>query len=141
MAENLTSSPNSGNTLVVGSHYLSQYRAKDFKGKWQYGTYYYGCMYPTSWSAHYVNDENIDEKTLGQFTGLSDKNDIEIYGGEIIFNDDRKEYGVVKWDSKKAMFVTEYLVSKDCFPIWETLSNLYYSVGNVFDNPELLEGV
>ncbi len=37
------------------------------------------------------------------------------------------------------MFIVEYLESKDKFPLWESISNLNYSVGNIYENPELLE--
>lgn len=61
-----------------------KFRALDQNGNWQYGTYYYGCMYPTSFNGHYVNDTNIDENTLGQFTGLKDGEKIDVYEGDVI---------------------------------------------------------
>lgn len=83
------------------------------------------------------------ERSIGKkkslFTGLLDKNEKEIYAGEILFNDDRKEHCVVKWSEEEAMFITEYVVHKDCFPLSKSLSNLYCSVGNVYENPELLK--
>ena len=71
-----------------------------------------------------LNDNLIVE----QFTGLHDKNGKEIYECEILYNNDRKEHCIVK-----------YLESNDEFPLWESISNLYYSVGNIYENPELLE--
>jgi hypothetical protein len=74
-----------------------------------------------------------------QFTELEDKNGEEVYEGEIILNDDRNEVAIVKWDNKKAMFITEYVETKDRYPLWESLSNLYYSIGNIYENHELIK--
>ena len=81
-----------------------------------------------------LNDNLIVE----QFTGLHDKNGKEIYEGEILFNNDRKEHCIVKYSQEKAMFIVKYLESNDEFPLWESISNLDYSVGNIYENPELL---
>ena len=89
----------------------------------------------------YENDSYVyvDSESIGQFTGLKDINGIEIYEGEILYNNDRKEHCIVKFDIEKAMFIVEYLESKDKFPLLESISNLNYSVGNIYENPELLE--
>ena len=81
----------------------------------------------------------IIQGTESQFTERRDKNEVEIYENDIIYNNDRKEHAVVKYVTDKAMFITEYVNSKDKFPLWESLSNLYYYVGNIFQNPELCE--
>ena len=74
-----------------------------------------------------------------QFTGLLDKNCKEIYEGEILYNNDRREHCIVKYSQEKAMFIVKYLESNDEFTLWVSISNLYYSVGNLYENPELLE--
>ena len=109
-----------------------------FSGTWRYGFYY------VSKGNHIIRDKNdresiVLEKTVGQFTGLHDKNGKEIYEGEILYNNDRKEHCIVKYSKEKAMFIVKYLESNDEFPLWESISNLYYSVGNVYENSELLE--
>ena len=72
-------------------------------------------------------------------TELYDKNGKEIYTGEILYNNDREEHCIVKYSKEKAMFIVKYLENNDEFPLWESISNLYYSVGNIYENPELLE--
>lgn len=81
-------------------------------------------------------DVNID--TFGQFTGLQDMNGKDIYSGDIIevlHNYKR----VVKYSGIKASFV---LCDKDGFLgfLGDYSSNQIKVIGNIYDNPELLEG-
>jgi hypothetical protein len=71
-----------------------------------------------------------------QMTGLKDKLNNWIYEGDIIFNDDRNQTAVVKYDDNKAMFITEY-EEGETYPLYESLGNRYYSIGNIYENPEL----
>lgn len=93
---------------------------------------------PKIWDL-YCDGITVIPESIGQFTGLHDKNGKEIYEGEILYNNDRKEHCIVKYSKEKAMFIVKYLESNDEFPLWESISNLCYSVGNIYENPELLE--
>lgn len=103
----------------------------------------YGDLLITRQPATIVCEESgheyeVEHDSVGQFTGLHDKNGKEIYEGEILYNNDREEHCIVKYYEEKAMFIVKYLESNDEFTLWESISNLYYSVGNIFENPELL---
>ena len=92
----------------------------------------------------YLNEHSrieIDPKTLGQYTGLKDKDGKEIYEGDVVrIWADPKDYngykghnyiGVVEWDE----FILGFILSdghglKD-FEFIEI-------VGNIYENPELL---
>ena len=87
----------------------------------------------------WVRSDKLDDIILIEQTPYTDKNGKEIYEGEILYNNDRKEHCIVKYSKEKAMFIVKYLESNDKFPLWESISNLYYSVGNLYENPELLE--
>jgi len=74
-----------------------------------------------------------------QFTGLIDENANRVFVGDIILNDDRGEKAIVKFDKDKAMFVVEYVETKHVFPLWESISNAYCVVGNIYENADLIK--
>lgn len=100
------------------------------------------------WGQYHIiqpNDENtaypIILKTIGQYTGMTDKNGTKIFEGDIIDFSGRSDgegYGVVQYDVDE----TEFGIVYDS--IYEGLGRRYYSrgievIGNIFDNPELSE--
>lgn len=89
--------------------------------------------------------EEVEEYTIGQFTGLHDKNGKEIYEGDIIRgNCGRGEVRhLISFYDMTASFVAEILPDTDIND-YCTASQIWilkYSkevLGNIHDNPELL---
>ena len=120
------------------------------KGYWVEG-HYYEDLQDGEWCS-WIQECNdiihykVDKNTLGQFTGLLDKNEKEIYEGDIIRSYDSENNPIIhsiSWDNKKACYVATMLqypllggsIDKGWIDEFEK-----EVIGNVFDNPELMEG-
>ena len=81
----------------------------------------------------------VDPETVGQYTGLTDKNRAHIFEGDIItaryVNDGRLTKGVVNF--LNGCFCVKYDDYNN--PAIDMLYE-YEIIGNIHDNPELLEG-
>lgn len=121
-----------------------KFRGKDKKnGKWLYGN----VQIPKPpFDKYFMWDENgiqcqVDEDTIGQFTGLKDKDGHDIYEGDILKASWKVELCVVWYSETTASFMVDYIPNDN----WtDTLGEYTTSelkiIGNVHDNPELIEG-
>ena len=92
-----------------------------------------------------VSGIEIDHNTICQYTGLTDKNGKKIWEGDIIwyFDDlaDKDKLDQIRFNETHASFTRlhkskmglQYLHFDEC------LANMCEVIGNIFDNPELLE--
>lgn len=89
-------------------------------------------------------------ETVCQYTGLTDKNGRQIFEGDIVNCDEKRGAAFwrckVVWNEVKARFD---VIATDCaFPLCldSAYNNIsidgldYEVIGNIFDNPELIEG-
>lgn len=107
---------------------------KDFEGDWQLCT---DCTKTT-----------VLPKTIGEYIGLTDKNGKKIFEGDIIRQinsyDNLEMTGVVRF-SKSAQFVIShtYTEKENCYKRGKkkafAIKTNCEIIGNIYDNPELLE--
>ena len=84
----------------------------------------------------------VDAETVGQYTGMVDKNGTKIFEGDIIdflYRSDGDDYGIVQYDVDETEFGFVYNL------IYDGLVRHYCSrdievIGNIYDNPELMKG-
>lgn len=135
-----------------------KFRAKDKRsGEWCIGELHLASKVPHI-HPDVLSSIPINTDTVGQFTGLKDKNGKEIYEGDIVewlffyticssngANGDREELliGVVEW--RQGGFVFRVLENDFENAGWYSISDLNTEtqtdvevIGNIYDNPELL---
>lgn len=120
-------------------------------GEWVYGYFYEECenTYIIEDRQHQKNDlcarnipYRVAPETVGQFTGLHDKNGKEIYEGDIIAFMGM-HYVIVFWSGMFYASVEE--CNKDIYggyPLWGCLDENHEIagvIGNTHDNPSLLK--
>lgn len=87
----------------------------------------------------------VNPKTVGQYTGLRDKNGTRIFEGDVIRIEFQQDFyiGKICWADDFLGWVVKFLDGTT--PETMELINFYNTkyvevIGNIHDNPELLEG-
>lgn len=82
----------------------------------------------------------LDEIELMQSTGLLDKNGKEIFEGDILHHQIQTEYTfIVKYDEDNARWYGDGLSRTYRIDLMKHFMQYYKVIGNVYENPELLE--
>ena len=86
-----------------------------------------------------------DEVELMQSTGLFDKNGKEIFEGDVVRMRnprDRRQIGmfqVVRVVNSPMLGLLDKNLTTEIFNLYEHMRNYYEIIGNIYENPELLE--
>ena len=117
-----------------------------YNGMWIYGGLYKepfddikdGKLYIITASLEYAGNANeVIPESIGQYTGLTDKNGKKIFEGDKIKL--TQGIGTVEWFKTQSRFMI-WLPKSNKFASF--LAGIEYEViGNIHDNPELLEKV
>ena len=95
------------------------------------------------YAGHPVEKFTVYTDTVGQFTGLTDKNGKKIFEGDICRNTRTGEIVSVKWHGTMAGFVwSKRKENGSIYDFGELFRSYdkYEVIGNIHDNPELLGG-
>lgn len=96
----------------------------------------------------------VEPNTVGQFTGLQDKNGKDIYEGDIVtdFIHEGKPFGVIEWHNDGYFFINVDFNKKQQYqgsftPLGEMIRVEINDhpldvkvIGNIYDTPQLLKG-
>ena len=141
-----------------------KFRAKaDYDKQWHYGSYVYTNndsnnpfgttpithnhriveYFPADWNLGGWETIDIDRDTLGQFTGLKDKNGKDIYEGDILsfawFSDEPIKEDMLEVRFVRGVFAFLWNGDLDDECITNAPTHEWATVvGNIYDNPELI---
>lgn len=117
-------------------------RVPDHLKKKNDGTWVYGYLYKSADGRMCIDEWYVDPETVGQYTGLADKNGRELYEGDVI----NRYGGGILGNPAKVLATGEVRYHAPSFHIAcgpDEWANMYNAseleiIGNSIENPELL---
>lgn len=136
-----------------------EYRTNYKNGDWVYGLIerIYDERFPNIPSSmidqYGVSNIDVDYKTISEYTGLTDKNGKKIFDGDIVKcydkNVDESFFAIIMFGNPNGFYnygwqfkpigKTDFNVDILCWVDMEDTGAYIEIIGNIFENPELLE--
>lgn len=110
---------------------------------WVYGGIFHqndrGGSFSIIYSYDPIEKHTVYADTVGQYTGVNDRNETKIFEGDIVDVLKEDERGVIKWDDDTARFVISMDgVITDFDNYWGKDLEV---IGNIYDNRDMCEGL
>ncbi len=125
-----------------------KFRGKTLDGRWIYGDLWHrpyakDCVTIVSFMEDTGTTGGLEviPETVGQYTGLKDKNGTEIYEGDILGKTFHWDL-FVRFQNGKFMLYDTNLVRRNndyTYDLYRNVVEGYCVIGNIFENPELIE--
>lgn len=101
------------------------------------------------WVDFDILKEGENDPIMMQFTGLQDKNGVDIYEGDILSDWVKTDEGLIKshnqvfWNLFTASYHLDHSFNQDkssSRELWQEINDFKYKIsGNIYQNPELLK--
>ena len=129
-------------------HAVIKHNRKEIRGKWYYGD--------LNTDGPYINEHKVLPETVGQYTGIDDMRGKEIFEGDILQIDFKAEYaglkprpsyiGIVDFDNGAFGIYGQKYIDRTLNDLSARGHQYFFQhgllkskIGNIFENPELLE--
>ena len=121
------------------------FRGKTKDGRWVYGDLWnrpYAqntiCIVSFTKDTGIPGEAEVIPETVGQYTGLNDKNGVKIFEGDIL-KDSLGWVCLVKWDDSNGRFLGYHKKPRgDTYVCYVGREPAQEIIGNIHDNPELI---